>query len=464
MSYLKTFNFIYILDGPCEFNVAGSLRQPIFLESNHWKFLRARETGKHKLQPGEEIRLYCRGAFMDQLAENSGLVTVACHNNKFFNLKNSDKRFNIETMRCTNIIEIEFTETNENCAGGHGKIIKVGYHLTHNRHTNDITVLEVCFNKAKKRTYWSFHKQHPTVKIGYSGRGQFHSEEYYPAAEFEISKMYEFANQQATFKAILGNNDNNVRPLLENTQKKKLSRGHLAAANDFDTFPEVHCAMHFMNIVPQYERQNNVIWSQVESYLHYHVDKDILNVDIFTGAHGILQGRANNAMHDLYLARSNVDHQLKIPVPAYIYKVIVDRNSNRGIVFINVNRPDVEGTAIPQEYVLCQNIIGRLKASPKIEHSNLDKGAVYACSVTSFLRAFGTDLRGLPQRFPNLASKTEILFENPRAPPRSPSPQGGNSRPGSPISRSSSPTGRGSSPTGRGSTSSRSGSPSNRRT
>jgi len=82
---------------------------------------------------------------------------------------------------------------------------------------------------------------------------------------------------------------------------------------------------------------------------------------------------------DIYLANAGTSSQ-GLPVPKFYWKLLIDEQTQRGVVFVGINDPYV-AIPYPKDYVICTDILSKitwLKLS--------DSKWLYACEVEEFVK------------------------------------------------------------------------------
>ena len=88
----------------------------------------------------------------------------------------------------------------------------------------------------------------------------------------------------------------------------------------------------YSNVVPQWQRINNGNWGTVEVGVRAAARRRGVTFQVYTGTIGVFKvnGREVNLVED------------KIPVPEYLWKMIVDTRTGENIVFVTLNNPFVK--------------------------------------------------------------------------------------------------------------------------
>ncbi|XP_050524527.1 uncharacterized protein LOC126896101 isoform X2 [Daktulosphaira vitifoliae] len=109
-----------------------------------------------------------------------------------------------------------------------------------------------------------------------------------------------------------------------------MAKGHLASNGDFVSSEEKEGTFYFANITPQWQSINMKTWSQIESSVRRLSKKKNSTFTVYTGTHG--QMTINNK--PIYLTTNK-----RIPVPKWLWKVVIDKNTNESIGIVCTNDP-----------------------------------------------------------------------------------------------------------------------------
>ncbi|KAH8299789.1 hypothetical protein KR044_005948, partial [Drosophila immigrans] len=165
--------------------------------------------------------------------------------------------------------------------------------------------------------YKSFFAQRPFV--------EFTTDEIVTPAE---ANCYIKSNMYKVFCNIFGSNQNYWR----SPRDLIINRGHLVASADFLFIDQMSSTFRYLNIVPQCKSINDGNWEKIERWLRGQVPTSS-PFHIKTGGIDVLTLPDNNGIgRQVYLYGS------KVPVPQWIYKMVRDSNSRKGLyVFLSFN-------------------------------------------------------------------------------------------------------------------------------
>lgn len=129
-------------------------------------------------------------------------------------------------------------------------------------------------------------------------------------------------------------------------------------------------------------------WESIESGMKQFIANQNLNVEVYTGVHGVLSLRdRNNVFQQLFLDFDANGRGL-IPVPEFYYRVVLHRPTNRGIVFIGINNPHATEQDIQQRHIHCPDVSHFVTWVPWSSpgRTSILRGYSYACTVSEFRR------------------------------------------------------------------------------
>lgn len=213
------------------------------------------------------------------------------------------------------------------------------------------------------RTLFTIHQVEPNTE---SLSQTFRHDNVFPVNTSEL-----YANQrQAICDQLLYNEE------CEDKIPNEISfqRGHLAACADFKTLHGKYATYTFANSAPQFFKRNNGNWKSIEMQVRNLATSLNRILDVKTGTLGNLNIQ-NREYQDSEIFLSPY---LIIPVPAMFYKVIIDTNKARAVVFIITNNPLIEE-------INCSNICEDKFVKLNWYTSRKSTNHVCACTVREFL-------------------------------------------------------------------------------
>jgi hypothetical protein len=188
--------------------------------------------------------------------------------------------------------------------------------------------------------------------------------------------------QRQTIATILDSQTAADKFIEEPNSEIYLARGHLAAMTDFISANEQRATFLFINTAPQWQTFNNRNWFAVEMSTRLLAADRALTLDVYTGSYGVTHlWNESNARRQIFIGWP----ASQIPVPMLFYKIIIDRSSSSGVVFLGVNNVHLSMSDILRDYVICNDVSSRINYVNWIR-DDIVRGYSYACEVNDFLR------------------------------------------------------------------------------
>lgn len=137
----------------------------------------------------------------------------------------------------------------------------------------------------------------------------------------------------------------------------------------------------YVNIVPQWQCINNGNWAFVERAVRNMATEYKKEYLIYTGTQSVLSLNG----HEIYLAPGK-----QLPVPNYLWKVVIDDIRNKGISFVTLNNP----------YAANCNYVNQLCQSVCYDHgwfthedirdklNDVTRGCTICCSINNLKSLF----------------------------------------------------------------------------
>ena len=330
------------------------------------------------LQPGEYVELFCSSKFKSPFT-TSTLLEATCSIYNLFEIGGKVYRF--DQLSCQGQVFHTARRTNKQCFGN-ATHIEVGFEVEH----RFALTYEVCHDEIRQSTLWSHYVQTP-ANMGFQKsfpRSSFITGNFYNKKN--IDRVYTKVSYKAQFGKILG--ESRVDELFEDRRNLYLARGHLAAKTDFIYGSQQRATFYFINAAPQWQSFNGGNWERVESSVKQFVSSRNIEIEIYTGTYGVLKLKdVNGIERELFLHEDENNNSL-LPVPLFYYKVLIDLESQKGIVLIGLNNPHATIEQIEAEYILCDDV-SDLITWINWERTNPIRGYSYACDVNEWTQVVG---------------------------------------------------------------------------
>jgi len=249
-----------------------------------------------------------------------------------------------------------------------GQISSLGFQFK----TSFTPLISVCHAKQGEQTHYTNHtvlghllstRQVPEYQPNFKeGRVYFQS--------VSASSAYKQSRQKKLFKTMFGQES---EILFQPRHGLYLARGHLAPSGDllYRNWQEV--SYMYSNVVPQWQVVNNGNWRDVEEAVRARANIRESTLLVYTGTKGILNLRGKN----LWLVTGS------IPVPQYLWKLVVDPPSGSSIVFVTLNNPHLK--YLTRSVSLCKDVCQIAGWGDRLqEREDLEQGYTQCCTSTEF--------------------------------------------------------------------------------
>ncbi|XP_017466898.1 PREDICTED: uncharacterized protein LOC108359511 [Rhagoletis zephyria] len=319
---------------------------------------------------GSSLQMWCPGQF-SSIADT--LITATCVSGSNFRVSGTTYAF--KELACKAWPAFVAEKTGASCSGG--IMVRVGYKISSSRFAQKY---EVCFNEEEEVTRYVHHDLDPGSNYYETGvaRITFQTAGFFDGKQ--VDNLYKQVTQQATIEAQLGND---ASQYFDSNKNVYLARGHMAAKADFDYASGQRASFLFINAAPQWQVFNAGNWERIEDGVRSKVAASKWYVDCYTGVYGVTTlPNADGVQTPLYLAYDSNNNGL-IPVPKLYFRIVIERTSQKGIVFIGVNNPHLSLEEIQKDYILCADVADQVDYI-NWKRTDLTAGYSYACTVDDF--------------------------------------------------------------------------------
>lgn len=368
-------------DEVCSFRVNGDLKDPAPLyvirsELGQARYLEPNLEGVVQLKHGEALELHCIKSFTGTFAGYTFLNSTCWQQQSFLAL---GSLYQLQDFVCTSWPTYTARRTNRPCNGG-TDLLEVGFQLSATASDEFLQTYDVCHDELAEVTRYVHHVLYPgSAQYQRSvSRPTFIPGDFYNGKD--VNTMYTQVQQNITISEILGMD---ASPYFNISGNVYLARGHLSAKTDFVFGAAQQATFFFVNVAPQWQTFNAGNWERVEDSVRKFVADENITADCYTGTWGVSTlPDVDGVERELYLGFDENNNGL-IPVPKLYYRVVIDRESRKGIVLIGVNNPHADLEQIQREYVICEDI-GEQLTWVSWTKDDLKKGYSYACTVEDF--------------------------------------------------------------------------------
>jgi len=364
----------------CIIAVNGGLPepQPLLIRPNSLNFFNPDRNGLINVLENQQIELFCSGSFVAPFTNTRNLFAT-CQGGNF--LVNGVSRV-FSTLACTGQVAHLARRTGQHCFDG-STLSEVGFNLDVNRF---LVTHNICHDEVAEATRYVYYTMTPS-NMGWQRsfpRPAFVTGDYF--GRRDVNNLYTQVTQRQTFARILSQQV--VDQLYSLHGDAFLARGHLMANTDNIFGSQMRASFYFLNAQPQFQVFNAGNWESVESGVKNFIANQNIDVEVYTGVHGVLSLRDQNGIfRELYLDFDTNGRGL-IPVPEFYYRVVLHRPTNRGIVFIGINNPHATEADIQSRHIHCTDVSHNVNwiSWTNPGRTSILRGYSYACTVADFRR------------------------------------------------------------------------------
>ncbi|XP_037721947.1 uncharacterized protein LOC119554916 [Drosophila subpulchrella] len=357
---------------PCKFSTNGDLKDPapLLTPQGALSWLLPDESGIYTVEEGSSIDLHCTGALLSPFNRYTAL-TARCVGDQLYEAEG--QRVNIRGFVCQSWPTYVAVRSGESCEGG-TDLVQIGFDVS----AGFLSHVELCYNQLEQISKYARYELTPAnvayqkgvAEPGYL-RGDFYTGE-------DVNVLYGQSHQLEAFSSALGLD---ASQYFDSTKDLYLIRGQLAARLDFVHSSAQRATHFYINAVPQWRSINIGNWLAVESSLRQFVADEALNVSVHSGSYDVSTlPNSQGVQTPLYL---NAETK-QLPVAKILYRIVIDQESQKGIVLIVVNNPHITLAQVLEDYVICEDVGAQLDWLDW-DKTNLQKGYSYACSVEDFI-------------------------------------------------------------------------------
>ncbi|XP_036326086.1 uncharacterized protein LOC118739070 [Rhagoletis pomonella] len=356
----------------CKVTIRGGLPspQPVYLKTDSEEFYPYDATGVMVVDKGKTLEMWCPGKFS---SISKTLITATCVSGS--NFKVDGTTYSFKELTCNSWPGFVAEKSGASCNGG--VMVRVGFKISSSRFAKQY---EVCFDEDEEVTRYVHHDLNPGSNYYQTGvdRITFQTAGFFDGKN--VDNLYKQTTQEATINSQLGGD---ASQYFNSNKNIYLARGHMAAKADFDYASEQRATFLFINAAPQWQVFNAGNWARIEDGVRAKVSSANWYVDCYTGVYGVTTlPNANGVQTPLYLAYDSNNNGL-IPVPKLYFRIVIERTSKKGIVFIGVNNPHLTLAEIKEDYILCTDIADQVDYI-NWKRTDITTGYSYACSVDDF--------------------------------------------------------------------------------
>ena len=320
---------------------------------------------------------------MGSTNSHKDVVSGQCISGTSFKINN--KEVDWKHLKCSSTAYGTAKYTGNNCEGD-GKEIEIGFDIG-DRFLRSILI---CFNQTLQVVHYTFINQTASINqraLNVPRPAWIQGSGFYDIGS--VTDLYKRAQQRKTINTLLGLSATSTKYIQDNNYF--LSRGHTTARSDQFYGAQQNATFFLMNVAPQWQSFNGFNWNQVEIDVRDYGEANSVNLQVWTGVHGIakLPHEKTGELTELYLYVDESTGRKALPVPELYWKVAYDPQTERGVALIGVNNP-YNSTLT----TICNDISSQLNWV-NWKKNDQSQGFCYACRIDTFRRVV-TNMPNVP--------------------------------------------------------------------
>ncbi|KAK9869334.1 hypothetical protein WA026_003088 [Henosepilachna vigintioctopunctata] len=349
---------------------------PVYVNNSaHEAQLALSHKGNIELNAGESVLLSCPNPKNTLKLTKTKSAMAECVGDETIKIWNEEEDY--QSAICSKGLKGVAMRTNEDCGGGEGNIIKLGFPQERKEF---LSTIEVCHDINNSVTLYTVHILYGS-EIKYASkesyRPSFSTDELAP--DVPAKTAYKKVTQKVVFRKLLGSTKLAKKYV---NAKSFLVTGHLAPDADFLFASWQFSTYFYVNAIPQWQAINAGNWKRLENLVRESAAAYNENIMVYTGTYGVLSlPDVNDVSTEIYLSKD------KLPVPKFVYKILYSEESKQGIAFVSVNNPFL--TELDKSDRLCTDICNDYGWGDESWNDG-EKGFIYCCNAHKLLKSILT--------------------------------------------------------------------------
>lgn len=332
-------------------------------------------------EAGEEFRLACTGEDNHLVGVgNNDITDIAAYCVDDTTVLVNSVEYEFADLVCSFLPTSVVRTTGERCLEEYTEV-EIGFDLG----DEFLRTMQICRDEENYITYYT--RFNLTKEIGGYQRSyprpSWSQDQFW--GPYVPNTQYVRSVQRATISTILNSTELGAK-YISSTSNYYFARGHITAKADYVYGTAHWSTFWYINAVPQWQTFNGGNWMYLESDVRSFASSAQLDLDAYTGTHGITTlPDVNGVEQPLYFYASGEDRAL--PIPLFFWKIIYDPSSQKGTAFIGVNNPYI--TELTDDYFICEDIsseISWLTWTP----DSISAGISYACAIDDLRKVVPT--------------------------------------------------------------------------
>ncbi|KAK7792454.1 hypothetical protein R5R35_013850 [Gryllus longicercus] len=349
-------------------------KEPLILQKQctknvcSWKLSEGDED-QLNFERGEEVLIACpdKNNELQGFASQTKSVVAVCSDKPDSSFKVNGEAFTIKGFECERIPKGEIMTKNVACGHRNAELMELGFTVRDQWYS----LIKVCHVKARSETLFTEHilQGETTKKRRIAKRPSFEEGGCGCYQGFSANDAYKNVNK--TLREVTGSSK------FPSSISSNIDRGHLAPDGDFPITPYRYATYFYVNAVPMWSVINRGNWVALEDKIRKLARDLATDLHIATGVFRVMDlPDRNGNLQELFLYRSS--NRKQIPVPKFLWKVVYDEKSKKGIAFVVLNDPFPK--AIDSDDELCPNICKESGWNDN-RWRRISRGYLYCCEV-----------------------------------------------------------------------------------
>jgi DNA/RNA endonuclease G, NUC1 len=297
------------------------------------------------------------------------------------------RHYNISQITCRRPLRATVRNYGR-CHNSEYKHFGIGVTVRQSQSTKEfIKLVDICFDPQHRASvYAKFTLMQGTASIQRSvRRRKITCTPYFEYETGKYDELYSRESQYRTLLELLGSVDQTVKFISRNTSSDLfLTKGQLVAGKDFVYNSQKQVTLFCINTAPMWQVMRKGNWRSLENSIHQYASRKGKDLTVYTGTYGVLNlPHVNGSNVQIYLDIDRNGHNF-LPVPELFWKLLYDRLTRQGIVFLGINNH--QKGLYPKQYELCPDVSNRTQSwFTGWDRHQISLGHVYSCNVRDFL-------------------------------------------------------------------------------
>lgn len=360
--------------------------EPLFLDYDGAKYsFRIPKDGKLEFGAREKVHVVCNslGNDPDPALVHNFKYEIECQNDGSF--KRDGALFDVKKLPCkfANSPTISgkkgSNDNTKDCADGKGRTFEVRFYIP-GELDKFVMLFETCVDTANADVLYSTHTIHGASIKNSMTKGPSNELSWRLESFNQLVGIHHcYSKQTERVAALLGASpDTNFFDRTSDSKGLYFTKGHLNPDGDqlFRTWRSA--TYYYINQVPQWKIVNDGGVGNVETVVRDRASR-VGDLKVITGGFGKLFYEGKRFMLS--------EDKQKVPVPKWIYKIVVNPKNDEMIAFVILNDP--HQTTKPDD-LPCEDLFDTMKLTWIIKQRvKLSNGYTIACKVSELMKKIG---------------------------------------------------------------------------